>query len=244
LERNIMPALQGKVAVVTGGTGGLGRAVSVALAGEGIACHVTYLTDAGRSALEQDAAAHPFAHPIEFHRVDVTDAAAVARFYQDLDQRGRPVDFLINLAGGFEMSPVEQTPVQTWEHLMSLNATSVFLNCREAVARMKPRRAGRIITVSAKAALDTPGQMSAYVASKAAVLALTQSLARELKDDGITVNCILPSVIDTPANRQAMPKSDPDRLVKPQQIAEAILFLLGDGASAITGAALPLYGRI
>jgi NAD(P)-dependent dehydrogenase (short-subunit alcohol dehydrogenase family) len=216
----------------------------MALAREGIVCHVTYLADAGRVSLEQDAAAHSYPHPIEFHRADVTDAAAVASLYQDLDKLGRPIDFLVNLAGGFEMSPVEQTSVQTWEHMLALNATSVFLNCREAVPRMKPRRTGRIITVSAKAALDTPGKLSAYVAAKAAVLAFTQSLARELKDDGITANCILPSVIDTPANRQAMPKSDPDRWVKPEQIAEAILFLLSDEAAAVTGAALPLYGRV
>jgi NAD(P)-dependent dehydrogenase (short-subunit alcohol dehydrogenase family) len=239
-----MRALEGKVAVVTGGTGGLGRAVSMALAREGIACHVTYITDAERSSLEQDAAAHSYPHPIEFHRVDVTNAGAVARLYEDLDQSGRAIDFLVNLAGGFEMSPVEQTSVQAWERMLGLNATSVFLNCREAVARMKPRQAGRIITVSAKAALDTPGKMSVYVAAKAAVLAFTQSLARELKDEGITANCILPSVIDTPANRQAMPTSDFNRWVKPQQIAEAILFLLSDEAAAVTGAALPLYGRV
>ena len=222
--------------VITGGTGGLGQAVSLRLAAAGYACHITSRNEAEQQEL-RDAA--PPGAVMHFHEVDVTDETQVGAMFAGIEGT---VQFhgLVHLVGGFEMGPVDGTTLHVWDRLMRINATSAFICCREAAARMKPRQSGRIVTVSARAVLEPPARMAAYLASKAAVLALTQSLARELKDEGITVNTILPSVIDTPANRRAMPGADPARWIPPGRIADAILLLLGPDAAGITGAALPL----
>lgn len=227
---------------MTGGTGGLGSVVTLALAGAGVTCHLTYHREASRRRLEKE---EDFpAAQVRWHRVDVTDAGQTGGFYESLDAEQARIDYLLNLVGGFDMGAIGETSAEDWDRMFALNARSVFLHCREAAVRMKRQGFGRIINVSAKAALDTPAGMSAYVAAKAAVLAFTKSLAGELRGDGVTVNAILPSVIDTPANREAMPDAKHDRWVRPEPIADAMLFLLSDAASGVSGAALPLYGRM
>lgn len=234
-------SLGGKRAVVTGGTGGAGRSVVMRLARAGAECLVPYLSEGHRDSLVQAASAEGLdVHP---HRLDVTDETAVERFYVEVVDRSGPLHFLVNLAGGFEMGLIENTGPNTWRRMIDMNATSAFLNCRQAVARMKPQRFGRIINVSANAVLQPPARMTAYVAAKAAVLALTQSLAREVEADRITVNAILPSIIDTPANRAAMPSANTSGWVTPDQLADVVEWLLSDQASGVTGAALPLTAR-
>lgn len=233
-----MSRFDGKRAVITGGTGGAGRAVVLRLAEGGVECHVPYMTDRHRDALTEAASARGLTiHP---ERLDITDATAVERFYTEVVDRAGPLHFLVNLAGGFDMGSIEETGPDTWRRLLDMNATSAFLNCRQAAMRMKPRRYGRIVSVSANSVLQTPARMTAYVAAKAAVLALTQSLAHELEPHRVTVNAILPSIIDTPANRASMPNADRSTWVTADQLADAVELLLADRASGITGAALPL----
>jgi NAD(P)-dependent dehydrogenase (short-subunit alcohol dehydrogenase family) len=163
-------------------------------------------------------------------------AAVKARF-------GR-IDILVNIAGGFTMGPpVHETPDRDWDFMMDLNARTVFNTCRAVVPHLIEGSGGRIVNVSARAALEGKGHMAPYCASKAAVITLTESLAAELRDAGIRVNCILPGTVDTPQNREAMPDQDHTRWVPPGALADVMLFLASDAARCVTGAAVPVYGR-
>ena len=153
------------------------------------------------------------------------------------------IDVLANIAGGFAMGEsVAETSDETWDFMFSLNARTVLNMVRAAVPGMRDRGAGRIINIGARAALRGAGAMGAYCASKSVVLRLTESLADELKADGVNVNCILPSIIDTPRNREDMPQADFSKWVKPEEIAAVVMFLASDAASAIHGASIPVEG--
>ena len=166
------------------------------------------------------------------------------RVHAVLGPAGR-VDVLCHLAGGFHMGePVHATPASSWDFMMNLNAAS-FINVAAAVVpRMLTQRAGRIVAVGASAALKGGAQMGAYSASKSALMRLVEAMSAELRDTGINVNCVLPSTLDTPANRAAMPDADPARWVAPAALAEVIAFLASDAARAIHGALVPVYGRV
>ena len=153
------------------------------------------------------------------------------------------VDVLANIAGGFAMGEsVAETSDETWDFMFNLNALTLLNMVRAAVPGMRDRGAGRIINIGARAALRGAGAMGAYCASKSVVLRLTESLADELKADGVNVNCILPSIIDTPRNREDMPQADFSKWVKPEEIAAVVMFLASDAASAIHGASIPVEG--
>ncbi|CAM5780135.1 SDR family NAD(P)-dependent oxidoreductase [Ottowia pentelensis] len=166
------------------------------------------------------------------------------RVHAVLGPAGR-VDVLCHLAGGFHMGePVHATPASAWDFMMNLNAAS-FINVAAAVVpRMQAQRAGRIVAVGAGAGLKGGAQMGAYSASKSALMRLVEAMSAELRDTGINVNCVLPSTLDTPANRAAMPDADPARWVAPAALAEVIAFLASDAARAIHGALVPVYGRV
>jgi NAD(P)-dependent dehydrogenase (short-subunit alcohol dehydrogenase family) len=237
-----MPDRSGaRIALVTGGTGHLGRHVLDRLLRDGIRTHVPFLdereADSARDHLAHNAAAVTF-HP----RADLADPASVDTVYRAIAEReGRSPDILLNLAGGFAGAPVEDTNPGTWEHMWRINASTAFLCSRAAFPGMKAARWGRIVNVSAVPALDRgKATLSAYGAAKAAVLNLTHTLAREGIAHGITVNAILPSIIDTPANRAAMPGADTSRWLPPERIAEVIGFLVSDAAGIVNGAAIPL----
>jgi NAD(P)-dependent dehydrogenase (short-subunit alcohol dehydrogenase family) len=152
------------------------------------------------------------------------------------------VEVLANIVGGFAYESIEKTDLTTWERMFHLNATSAFLCCRAAVPAMKARRWGRIVNVSSAPALNHGGaNLSAYAAAKAAVLSLSESLAKELAPWGITVNALVPTVIDTPANRKASPTADTSTWLSPEEIAEVVGFLATDQASAVSGGAINLY---
>lgn len=178
-----------------------------------------------------------------FAAVDVTDQGAVeGMVFEAVQQFGR-VDVLANIAGGFTMGPpVHETPLETWDHMLRLNARSVLLTGRAVVPHMLSQGSGKIISVSARAALSGAARMAPYVISKSAVVRLTESMSAELKEKGINVNCILPGTIDTPQNRKAMPNADHGKWTAPAALADVILFLASEAARAIHGAALPVYG--
>jgi NAD(P)-dependent dehydrogenase (short-subunit alcohol dehydrogenase family) len=160
-----------------------------------------------------------------------------------IERFGR-IDVLINAIGGYRAGqPVHETPLETWDFMLNLNARSLFVISQAVAPHMLAQKHGKIVNVSARAALSGGAKMAAYSISKSAVVRLTESMAAELKDDGINVNCILPGTIDTPQNREATPDADFDRWVKPEAMADVILFLASDLARAITGAAVPVYGR-
>ena len=234
----------GSAVVVTGGTGALGRAVIAALRAAGAVCHVPNLV-----AAELDDFPHAADPGVQVTTgVDLADEAAVRRFYQGLP----PLWASIHLAGGFAMAPIGETSAADFIAQFRLNALSCFLCSAAAVAAFRARQqagpgglgGGRIVNVAARPALEPRlgSGMVAYAASKSAVAALTQALAQETTDEEIWINAVAPSVLDTPANRAAMPDADPRRWVAPADLAEIIVFLASPANRVTRGAVIPVYG--
>jgi NAD(P)-dependent dehydrogenase (short-subunit alcohol dehydrogenase family) len=231
--------LRGRVALVTGGTGALGRSVVAAFADEGAVVHVPWLRAREVGGLKPYLDATD--GQVHLHQADVTDPATVARLVEDVTVAEGRLDILANVVGGFTAGTLVETDPITWQKMFTLNATSAFLCTRAVVPHMRRQQWGRIINIAAGPALDRgAGGMSAYAASKAAVLNLTYSLSKELVRDGITVNAIVPSVIDTHANRAAMPKADVSTWLEPQDIARVMVFLASEDAAIVTGSAIAL----
>ena len=234
-------SFSGKVALVAGGTGGLGNAVSLAFLEEGAKVVVTYRQASEFAALKNAAGAK--ASELEGHLVDVTDEVATAAFATDVFSRHGRLDALVNTIGGYAGGiKLWDLDTKILDAMLSLNLRSGYSLARAVLPPMLKQRYGSIVNVAAKAAFDHGAGASAYAASKAAAVALMDSLAADTKGTGIRVNSILPSIIDTPANRQAMPGSDFASWPKPQDIAQVILFLSSDAAKTIHGAAIPVYG--
>jgi NAD(P)-dependent dehydrogenase (short-subunit alcohol dehydrogenase family) len=231
----------GKLALMAGGTGGLGRAVSLAFLEKGWTVAVTYRRREEWEALQSAAGASK--DRLEGYGVDVTDETAVGGLIDGVARKHGRIDVLINTVGGY-VGGVRLWELETkvFEQMLALNLWSGFALSRAAVPVMLKQSSGSIVNVAAKAAFDHGAGASAYAASKAAAVALMDSLAADLKGTGVRVNSILPSIIDTEANRKAMPKSDFAKWPKPEDIARVILFLCGDDAKVIHGAALPVYG--
>lgn len=229
---------QDRTVVITGAAGNLGRAVADAFAGRGANL---VLVDLKNEALQRVFGAGDSrrllaaANLLDQAQLDAMAMQAVERF-------GR-IDVLANLAGGFRMGePVHATTDTTWKFLLDINAGTLLHAVRAVVPRMLAQGGGRIVNVGAYAAQKGAAQMGAYIAAKSAVIRLTETLAAELRDKKINVNCVLPTIIDTPENRAAMPDADPSRWVAPADLASVIVFLASDDARAIHGAALPVTG--
>lgn len=237
-----MNALQtSKIALIAGGTGGLGRAVSLAFLEENYKVAVTYQIPDEWKSLQSAAGANKL--HLEGFSVDVTDEAAVHDLVANLVQQHTRLDVLVNTvgayAGGIKLWELE---AKILDKMLALNLRSGFVLARAAVPVMLKQHSGAIVNVAAKAAFDHGAGASAYAASKAAALALMDSLAADLKGTGVRVNSILPSIIDTEANRKAMPGSDFAKWPKPEDIARVILFLSSEDAKVVHGAAIPVYG--
>jgi NAD(P)-dependent dehydrogenase (short-subunit alcohol dehydrogenase family) len=231
----------GKFALVAGGTGGLGRAVTLAFLQEGATVAVTYRKQDEFDAVKVAAGAR--ASRLSGHIVDVTDEAAVNALVGKLVAEHGALDALVNAVGGYAGgAPLWELETRTLDQMLALNLRSGFTLARAAVPAMRKRGRGAIVNIVAKAAIDPPAGAAAYAASKAAALALLDSLAADLKRSGVRVNSVLPSIIDTDANRKAMPKADFASWPKPEEIARVILFLCSDDASVVHGAAIPVYG--
>lgn len=231
--------LENRVAIVTGGTGSLGRAVVRRLLAAGAKVHVTWRTEEEVGRLRQYLGRE--AEKIGLHEVDLTREKEVrAAFDGVLGDDGR-LDVLCNIAGGFAGGHITEIDATQWERMLAVNATTAFLSCRAAARHMRERRYGRIVNVGAAPALGRGAAgMSAYSAAKAAVLNLTLSLAAELGPEGITVNAIVPTTIDTAQNREAMPDADTSTWLDPDEIAEVVGFLVSDAAGIVTGSAVNL----
>lgn len=227
-----------RTSLVTGGTGGLGVEVVLRLLAREDRVVVPWRTEAHARALSERVAreAPQAMERLVLVRGDVTDEGWLAELTRRLEQEGWGLDVLLNLAGGFAAASLRETDLPTWDRMMTLNAQSAFLATRAVAALLEASRRGRVVNMAALPAVTGNGDgMVAYAASKAAVVALTTSLARELAPMAVTVNAIAPSVIDTPANRSAMPDADPARWVQPAEIAALIEFLTGEEGGAVTG---------
>ena len=231
----------GKVVLVSGGTGGLGRSVTLAFLAEDAAVHVTYRNPDEFAALQQSAGSA--AASLTGHRVDVTDESAVAGVVAQILATHNRLDALVHTIGGYAGGiPLWNLDAATLDRMLALNLRAGYVLARAVLEPMRRQGSGSIVNVNAKAALDHAAGAAAYAASKAASLALFDSLAADLRGSGIRVNSVLPSIIDTPANRSAMPNADFATWPKPDDIARVILFLSGDSARVIHGAAIPVYG--
>ena len=230
--------LAGRCVLITGAAGNLGRAVAAAFAARGARLVlVDRDAQALRTAFGEDDAQRIClaADLLDAAQVDAALATAVARF-------GR-VDALCNLAGGFRMGEaVHETSAATWDFLWKLNVRTLLEMAHAVVPHMLGHGGGRIVNVGAFSAQRGVAAMGAYCAAKDSVIRLTEAMSAELKERGINVNCVLPTIIDTPENRAAMPDADPSRWVAPADLANAIVFLASDEARAIHGAALPVAG--
>ncbi|UCF48042.1 MAG: SDR family NAD(P)-dependent oxidoreductase [Myxococcales bacterium] len=224
----------GREAVVTGGTGALGGAVVGRLVAAGATVHIPVY-----AAEELEGFPYRDHDAVKLHEgLDLGVESDLVRLFGATSS----LYASIHVAGGFAMGPIVSTGLDVWDHLMRMNATTCFLSCREAVRTMEGRE-GRIVNVAARPVLVPTAQMGAYAASKAAVAALTLSLAEELSESSIWVNAIVPSIIDTAVNRDAMPDADYDAWPKPDEIAETIAFLASPQNAATRGALVPVYGK-
>lgn len=232
----------GKTVLVAGGTGGLGNAVSLAFLEEGAHVVVAYCKEVEYAALKKTAGRKAAA--LEGSVVDVTDERATAEIVGDIVARHRALDVLVNTVGGY-VGGVALWDLETkvFDTMLSLNLRSGYALARAVLPPMLKQRRGAIVNVAAKAAFDHGAGAAAYAASKAAAVAMMDSLAADVKGTGVRVNSILPSIIDTPVNRKAMPNADYSSWPKPEEIAQVILFLCSDNAAVVHGAAVPVYGN-
>jgi NAD(P)-dependent dehydrogenase (short-subunit alcohol dehydrogenase family) len=232
--------MTGRAVVVTGAFGALGSAVARAFARRGAHVALLDLAVSPPNALQSEfAAGHLLLGGVDLGDVESTRRAMLAAAL-----RFGGIDVLVNVAGGFQWQTLGDGSVDTWDQLYRMNLRTAVVSCKVALPALIERGQGRIINIGAGAAAARAGAgMGAYTASKAGVQKLTESLAEELKDRGITVNAILPGTIDTPRNRADMPDADFTRWVTPDAIAEIVGFLASDAAQAITGAAIPVAGR-
>ncbi len=230
-----------KIVIVAGGTGGLGRAVSLAFLAQHARVTATYRKQEVFDALK--AAAGAQASLLEGSRVDVTDEAAVGRLIESVVARHGRLDALVNTVGGYAGGvKLWELETKVFDQMLSLNLRSGYALARAAVRAMLKQGSGSIVNVAAKAAFDHGAGAAAYAASKAAAVALMDSLAADLKGTRIRVNSVLPSIIDTEANRGAMPNADFAKWPKPEAIARVIVYLCSENAAVIHGAAVPVYG--
>ena len=228
-----------RTVVVTGGTGGLGLAVTRAFIAVGYRTICTWVVER-----ERDRARDALGDEVELRQVDVSDPESVGGLAADLDAGGG-VWALAHLVGGYhDGDPVESMDLEALDRQLTLNLRATAVTLRAFLPGMTERGGGRVVTVSSRAAVAPFGGGGAYAASKAGVIALVKAASDEVKGRGVTVNTVLPSVIDTPANRSAMPDADFSAWVAPDELASVILFLCSPEASAVTGAAIPVYGRV
>lgn len=230
-----MDELKHKVVVITGAFGSLGAAVSRATAAAGANLALIDRADTAPADLPPG---------LRLHSVDLSQPAAAQSVMDDIARQLGRIDALVNVAGTFRWEKLEDGRVDTWDFLYTVNLRTALSASRAALPHLLKHANSRIVNVGAGAAAKAAVGMGAYAASKAGVARLTEALAEEFKDRGLTANAVLPSIIDTPANRADMPDADFSRWVKAEQIADLIVFLLSPRTQAINGAGIPIVGRV
>lgn len=225
-------AYEGKTVLVTGGAGALGRAVAKAY------------QEAGALVIIADRLPPRDPNNTPFFTVDVLNEVSVSNLFSEISaQHGGP-HALVNVVGGYAAGqPVSELDLEVWDSQMNLNLKSAFLLTKHAVKTMSAAGGGSIVHISSRAAVDKGVKSAAYSISKLGVLRLVEAVAEEAKAQNVTINAVMPSIIDTPANRAAMPKADVSKWPKPEEIAKVLLFLTSPDASLISGAAIPVYGK-
>ncbi|MDY6938456.1 MAG: 3-oxoacyl-ACP reductase FabG [Cyanobacteriota bacterium] len=231
--------MQGKRVLLTGGTGGLGTGVTQVLLDRGADLTLTYVQSQEVTRLKQTLSPEDFSR-IQFVEIDLLDEKAIEQLVNDMER----VDALIHLVGGFSMGKTHEYAFEDWQRDFDLNLNTTFLACKHCLRKMREQGYGRIVTVGSRGAVDPTGELAAYCASKAGVVALTGAIASETKGTNITANTVLPSVIDTPGNRAAMGDENAESWVKPQSLGEVIAFLASEAAKDVRGAAVPVYGSV
>jgi len=228
-----------RVVLVTGGTGALGTAITRRFLGEGAVVCVPWIVEHERERLEASvqAAARP---RLLLERCDVADDAAMARLAESLTARHRRIDVLVSAVGGFAMGDLVHTDRTLWDSMLTLNLTTAYVAARAVVPAMLSAGGGRVVAVASRAVVPPAGGFIAYTVAKAAVIAFVQALAVETRGRGVTVNAVLPSTMDTPANRAAMPGVDPKTWVPVDAVADAIAYLAADSSAHISGALLAI----
>ena len=228
--------MKDQVVMITGAAGSLGRAVAQAFSAAGASLVLVDLNEAALSSAYASERAPHLLVAAELTR----DASVTAGVDKAIARFGR-VDALCNIAGGFDMGPaVHETSRELWSKMFDLNVGTLLGTVRAVVPHMLKAGRGCVVNVGAASAISGKANMGAYVASKSAVIRLTESMAAELRDKGVRVNCVLPTIIDTAPNRAAMPKADPKKWVAPADLASVVVFLCSEGARAVHGAALPV----
>jgi len=231
--------LADRVAVVTGGTGALGQAVTLRFLSDGAAVAVPYAVQAERDRLYQRVAAAD-RHRLVMEPVDVTDLEAMTPFAASVVAARGKIDILVAGVGGFAGGSLLETDVDTWKRMLDLNLTSAFSVAKAVIPRMVEAGYGRVVIIASRAVVPPAGGFIAYTVAKAGVIAFTQALAQETREDGVTVNAVLPSTMDTPANRAAMPNSDRKGWVPVEAVADAIAVLAREASGHITGTLLAI----
>jgi len=227
-----------EVVVVTGADGNVGTAAARAFYAAGAS--VALVARRREKLAAAFGAEMPEMDRVLYVAADLTEEEAVAAGVAQIVARYGRIDALINVAGGFKAgTAVHGTSLSTWDFMFNLNARTVFLMSRAVIPHMLARQKGKIVSVAARAGLEGAANMAAYAVSKSAVIRLTESMAAELKEYHINVNCILPGAIDTPQNRARSPQADFRQWVKPEAVADVLLFLASDAARAVHGAAVP-----
>jgi NAD(P)-dependent dehydrogenase (short-subunit alcohol dehydrogenase family) len=225
------------VALVTGGTGALGQAIVHRFLADGAAVCVPWIVEAERQRLEASVDASARGRLL-LERCDVGDDGAMTRLAGAVVERHRRLDVLVTAVGGFAGGALVETDRATWDHMLALNLTTAFTAARAVLPHMIRGRGGRIVMIASRAVVPPAGGFIAYTVAKAAVLALAQALAEEVKGHGISVNAVLPSTMDTPGNRAAMPNVDPKTWVPVTAVADAVAALAAASAGYITGTLL------
>jgi NAD(P)-dependent dehydrogenase (short-subunit alcohol dehydrogenase family) len=227
-----------KIVLVTGGTGALGRAITAAFIASDAKVISSYVIDREIEQLKKESKA-----VVELIKTDVTKEEEVEKLVLSVISKYGRIDVLVNVVGGYlGGKSVSELDEKEWDLMMTMNLKSAFLISKHVIPQMVSSKYGKIMHVSSRTGLKSSGYDSAYAASKSGLIRLVESLSEEVKDSNINVNCIMPSTIDTEANRRAMPTADHSKWVKPQDLANVVLFLCSDEANVITGAAIPTYG--
>ena len=229
------------VVIVTGASGNLGLAVSRAFHQAG--ARLVLVDKSAERLARLDPGPLSNGHHLA-QGIDVNDPASVREMGEEVVRRLGRIDVLVNTVGGYQAgTPVHETPLDVWDRMMSLNARTAFIVSQAVVPQMLRQGSGKIINIAARPGLVGAANAAAYSASKSAVIRVTESLAAELRESGINVNCIVPGTLDTPQNREAMPNAEIGRWVAPESLADVILFLASAAARDIHGASIPVYGR-